>query len=130
VPTTSINRRPWKVRLAVAGSRVALDRVEIWKQLQGTPQRISELEKRVAELEGKIGGKWPADVCKSSIVEREQCGCIASSAPFKEEKCANVGNAANAIEWRRAWSSAPCAAISCSFSQEACAVDVASRACA
>ena len=68
----------------------ALDRVEIWKQLQGTPQRISELEKRVAELEGKIGGKWPADVCKSSIVEREQCACIASSAPFKEEKCANV----------------------------------------
>jgi hypothetical protein len=42
----------------------ALDRVEIWKQLQGTLQRISELEKRVAELEGKIGGKWPADVCK------------------------------------------------------------------
>jgi hypothetical protein len=35
----------------------ALDRVEIWKQLQGTPQRISELEKRVAELEGKIGGQ-------------------------------------------------------------------------
>jgi hypothetical protein len=64
VPTISVNRRPWKVRLAVAGSRVALDRVEIWKQLQGTPQRISELEKRVAELEGKIGGKWPADVCK------------------------------------------------------------------
>jgi hypothetical protein len=53
VPTISVNRRPWKVRLAVAGSRVALDRVEIWKQLQGTPQRISELEKRVAELEGK-----------------------------------------------------------------------------
>jgi hypothetical protein len=57
----------------------ALDRVEIWKQLQGTLQRISELEKRVAELEGKIGGKWPADV--ASIVEREQYGCIASSAP-------------------------------------------------
>jgi hypothetical protein len=29
----------------------------LWQQLQGTPQRISELEKRVAELEGKIGGK-------------------------------------------------------------------------
>jgi hypothetical protein len=43
----------------------ALDRVEIWKQLQGTPQRISELEKGVAELEGKIGGRWPADVCKT-----------------------------------------------------------------
>jgi hypothetical protein len=78
-----------------------LDRVEIWKQLQGTLQRISELEKRVAELEGKIGGKWPADV--ASIVEREQYGCIASSAP-KGEKCANIGNAANAIESRRAWS--------------------------
>jgi hypothetical protein len=40
----------------------------------------------------------------ASIVEREQCGCIASSAPFNGEKCANVGNAANAKEWRRAWS--------------------------
>jgi hypothetical protein len=30
----------------------ALDRVEIWKQLQGTPQRISELEKRV-RIRGK-----------------------------------------------------------------------------
>jgi hypothetical protein len=42
----------------------ALDRVEIWKELQAAPGRISELEKRVAELEGKLGGKWPADVCK------------------------------------------------------------------
>ena len=42
----------------------ALDRVEIWKELQAAPHRISELEKRVAELEGKLGGKWPPDVCK------------------------------------------------------------------
>ena len=42
----------------------ALDRVEIWKELQAAPHRISELEKRVAELEGKLGGKRPADVCK------------------------------------------------------------------
>ena len=42
----------------------ALDRVEIWKELQAAPHRISELEKRVAELEGRLGGKWPPDVCK------------------------------------------------------------------
>jgi uncharacterized protein with PIN domain len=42
----------------------ALDRVEVWKELQAAPKRISELESRVAELEGKLGGKWPADVCK------------------------------------------------------------------
>jgi hypothetical protein len=42
----------------------ALDRVEIWKELKGTPKRIADLERRVAELEGKLGGKWPADVCR------------------------------------------------------------------
>jgi hypothetical protein len=31
----------------------ALDRVEIWKQLQGTPQRISELEKPSSRIRGK-----------------------------------------------------------------------------
>jgi hypothetical protein len=42
----------------------ALDRVEIWKDLQNTPKRLTELERRVAELEEKLGGKWPADYCK------------------------------------------------------------------
>lgn len=42
----------------------ALDRVEIWKQLQDTPKRIAALEERIAELEGKLGGKWPAEVCR------------------------------------------------------------------
>ena len=36
----------------------------MWRDLQDTPKRITELEGRVAELEGKLGGKWPADVCK------------------------------------------------------------------
>jgi hypothetical protein len=43
----------------------ALDRVEIWKELQTTPKRLTDLERRVAELEKKLGGKWPGDVCKS-----------------------------------------------------------------
>jgi len=42
----------------------ALDRVEWWKELRGVPTRIDALEKKVAELEEKLGGKWPADVCK------------------------------------------------------------------
>jgi len=35
----------------------ALDRVEIWKELQAAPHRISELEKRVAELESAANGR-------------------------------------------------------------------------
>jgi hypothetical protein len=42
----------------------ALDRVEIWKEVQNTPQRVSALEKRIGALEEKLGGKWPADVCR------------------------------------------------------------------
>jgi|SRR5215472_16366943 len=39
----------------------ALDRVEIWKEVQNTPQRVSALEKRIGALEEKLGGKWPAE---------------------------------------------------------------------
>ena len=42
-----------------------LDRIPLWKELQTAPSRIKELEQRVANLEEKLGGKWPADVCKS-----------------------------------------------------------------
>jgi hypothetical protein len=41
-----------------------LDRVEIWKEVQNTPQRVTALEKRLGALEKKLGGKWPADVCR------------------------------------------------------------------
>jgi uncharacterized protein with PIN domain len=42
----------------------ALDRIPVWKRLQGAPAKIDELENRIAELEKKLGDKWPADVCK------------------------------------------------------------------
>ena len=42
----------------------ALDRVEIWKELQTAPKRIADLEKKVADLEEKLGGKWPPEVCR------------------------------------------------------------------
>jgi len=42
----------------------ALDRIEWWRELRGAPTRIAALEKKVAELEEKLGSKWPPDVCK------------------------------------------------------------------
>jgi uncharacterized protein with PIN domain len=41
----------------------ALDRWPLWKRMGEAPERVDALEKRVAELEEKLGGKWPADVC-------------------------------------------------------------------
>jgi hypothetical protein len=42
----------------------ALDRVEIWKQLQNVPQRITDLETRVAEFEKLLSGNAPPDYCR------------------------------------------------------------------
>ena len=42
----------------------ALDRIPIWKRLQGVPEEVDDLARRVAKLEEKLGDKWPADVCK------------------------------------------------------------------
>jgi len=42
----------------------ALDRFEWWKELRGAPKRIEELERQVAELGEKLGGKWPGEVCR------------------------------------------------------------------
>jgi hypothetical protein len=44
--------------------RKILADIPLWKELGTIPDRTSELEKRVAELENKLGGKWPADVCR------------------------------------------------------------------
>ena len=35
-----------------------------WGPIRGAPAKIEALEKRVAELEEKLGGKWPPEVCK------------------------------------------------------------------
>jgi len=42
----------------------ALDRWDVWREMQALPAKWQSLEKRVAELEGKLSGKWPPDVCK------------------------------------------------------------------
>lgn len=41
-----------------------LDRVPGWKRLQEVPAEVDALKAKVAALEEKLGGKWPADVCK------------------------------------------------------------------
>ena len=42
----------------------AFDRIPIWQRLQETPREVDDLKARVAALEEKLEGKWPADVCK------------------------------------------------------------------
>ena len=42
----------------------ALDRFPVWRRLQTIPTEIDNLEARVAELEEKLGNKWPGDVCR------------------------------------------------------------------
>lgn len=41
-----------------------LDRIPIWKRLQNLPSEVDGLRTRVDELESKLGGKWPPDVCR------------------------------------------------------------------
>ncbi len=41
-----------------------LDRIPVWKRLQIIPEEVDDLRNRVVELEEKLGGKWPPDVCK------------------------------------------------------------------
>jgi hypothetical protein len=42
----------------------ALDRWAEWGPIRAAPAKIEALEKRVAELERKLNGKWPPDVYK------------------------------------------------------------------
>lgn len=41
-----------------------LDRWEVWREIQKVPAKTALLEKRVADLEDKLNGKWPGDVCR------------------------------------------------------------------
>jgi hypothetical protein len=38
--------------------------IPFWRELGKVPDRLAELEKRVEELENKLNGKWPAEVCR------------------------------------------------------------------
>lgn len=44
--------------------RKALADVPLWKRLGVIPDEVDDLKRRVAELEAKLGGKWPPDVCR------------------------------------------------------------------
>ena len=76
---------------AIEDVRKWLADVPLWKRLGTVPDEIDELKRRVADLEGKLDGKWPPDVCrfcgeravrlrtamasdKATILERWHCG--------------------------------------------------------
>jgi hypothetical protein len=40
-----------------------LNDVPLWKELGTVPDRVKALEQRVVELEEKLNGKYPADIC-------------------------------------------------------------------
>jgi hypothetical protein len=44
--------------------RQLLKDIPIWRELGALPDRVATLEKQVKDLEEKLGGKWPADVCR------------------------------------------------------------------
>lgn len=73
----------------------AFDRIPIWQRLQTIPTELDKLQARIAELEEKLGGKWPADVCKFC---GERAARLAHSHPAQKggvqqnwycEKCGN-----------------------------------------
>ena len=37
--------------------------IPLWKDLGGVPDRVKALEQKVADLEEKLNGKYPPDVC-------------------------------------------------------------------
>ncbi|MEE9159989.1 MAG: hypothetical protein V3U60_16590 [Gammaproteobacteria bacterium] len=40
-----------------------LDRWEVWQVLRENADKVPDLERRIVDLEEKLGGKWPCDVC-------------------------------------------------------------------
>jgi len=44
--------------------RKILSDIPIWKRLGTVPAEVEDLKRRVAELEEKLGGKWPGEVCR------------------------------------------------------------------
>ena len=41
-----------------------LDRFPLWKRVQELPSEVDDLKRRISEIEEKLAGKWPADVCR------------------------------------------------------------------
>jgi hypothetical protein len=45
--------------------RKVLADIPLWKDLGTLPDRVKNLEMQVKDLEEKLNGKWPGDVCRS-----------------------------------------------------------------
>jgi hypothetical protein len=42
----------------------ALDRIPIWRRLQGLPVEVDDLKSRIELIEQKLGDTWPPDICR------------------------------------------------------------------
>lgn len=51
--------------MGVVDDMLSADRIPIWKRLHQVPEEVDDLKARISALEEKLGGKWPADVCRA-----------------------------------------------------------------
>jgi hypothetical protein len=72
----------------------ALDKWDLWKEIKTAPERIAELEKRVANLEQLLGGKAPPDICRHCGERGARYERTVGSAGHQQElwKCEKCGH--------------------------------------
>lgn len=76
-----------------------LDKIPIWKRVQAAPDRIDALEKRIAELEGRLS-RAPGQACPScGALEYRVTNSAPSKGPFGELGAKDVTRACGACKF-------------------------------